>query len=497
MNRVRYGLIFAGLGALLLLVPGAAATRAAGPLPCPPRATPPPVHPAPTVRADFDGDGRGELVTGTATLRAGRRRAGPNLLLFDGTEHGVAADGRMVAGFRPQELLDPSERMIVMDDLVSADVNGDGCADLVYVTATQGMTAADRLMIGYGSRHGLRPGVEATFTTMPSEVAGMAAGDLDGDGRADLVLSQTPDEFQPTERPDLTVIRGGRHGLDPRTVTHVKNGLSGFGDHFAVGDVTGDGRADIVATNPRRWSDDGGSPSDGTPRPPRLVQNARITIVPGTPSGPDARHARYLTPRGDAAGVCQLTRPGVRAAWGDPETCLDGLVLADLTGDHRADLVAVAGGADPTGQTGGDLLVYRSRGPDFAPPERLAAPDGTGGYLPRLAVGDVTGDDTADLAASACGKDAKHPHVMVFTGHGHRRELDAADLGLTGTTDGCAPELALIDHDGDGRADLDVATTPSGMYGHDTVRVYDAARPGPDVRRLPGNGTFMAPGLPR
>jgi len=491
--------VLAGLSALLLTAPGC--TAAPPPRPGPSRGTPvrtteaPPPRPAHArgTRADFDGDGRADLVAGVPTMRLGLRRVGPDLVLFAGTGHGLAAPGRVIAGFRPKELLEPSARLIVMDDVVSADINGDGYADLAYVTATQGPVTADRLMIMYGSRRGLRPGVEATFGSMPNDVAGMAAGDLDGDGRADLVFAQADTGSLPEPRTDLVIVRGGRHGLARQSVTHVTNGLRGFGTALAVGDMTGDGVADLVATNPAAWEEPTGPfPVSPTPRPPRKVQDARITVMPGTPHGPDRHRARYLTLRGGAMGVCRGPGP----LWSDPRACLAGLVLTDLTGDGRADLVAVARGEH--GRAGGDLLLFRSRGDVLAPPERLAAAGGTDGYQPPLAAG----DGRTRLAAGRCGRDAQgyatRPRVTVFTGVGDRRDLDAAALGLTGRRayTACVPGLALLDHDGDGRADLDAGSAPVDGRGRARIRTLPGAATAGSRTWTLGSGGFD-PALPR
>lgn len=118
--------------------------------------------------------------------------------------------------------------------IASGDVDGDGTTDLVGVTAT-----------GLWLSHGAAPGPFA-----PAQVIGasgwqnfdkMTSGDVDGDGLADLVLTKPSDGT-------LWYYRNAG-GSSPYSAG-VKIGLGGW-QYFvtmAAGDVTGDGLADLVLT---------------------------------------------------------------------------------------------------------------------------------------------------------------------------------------------------------------------------------------------------------
>jgi len=67
----------------------------------------------------------------------------------------------------------------------------------------------------------------------------LVAGDLDGDGRPEIVL---------TAAGALFILPLGERGLDVARASSVVNGNAAWGHRAAVGDVDGDGRADLVVT---------------------------------------------------------------------------------------------------------------------------------------------------------------------------------------------------------------------------------------------------------
>lgn len=129
-------------------------------------------------------------------------------------------------------------------NLVSDDLNGDGAWDLV-------VTAQNADVVGVLLGNGDGTFDDAVFTPMGSVPKATSVGDVDGDGRADLVTANThgnyPDGSAPTS---LTVLLGNGDGtFDPGF--DLANDLSPFA--VAIADLDGDGTNEIATAN---WHSD-------------------------------------------------------------------------------------------------------------------------------------------------------------------------------------------------------------------------------------------------
>ncbi|MBE8523840.1 VCBS repeat-containing protein [Amycolatopsis sp. H6(2020)] len=222
---------------------------------------------------------------------------------------------------------------------------------------------------------------------------GVAAGDVTGDGRSDLVA----------RRPDGTLslyANGGSNTAPYSSGSLIGTSWQSF-SWFLPGDVTGDGRADIVAAKPdgTLWLyANGGSNaspySTGTLIGSAWQQFGHVTLADVTGDGradlvaakPDG--TLWLYPNGGNNTSPYSTGSQIGVAWEQFNWILGG----DVTGDHRADLVA----AKPDGT----LWLYPNGGSN-------TAPYGTGSQIgagwaqfDRIQVGDVTGDSRADITAT-------------------------------------------------------------------------------------------------
>ncbi|HLM86037.1 MAG TPA: hypothetical protein VK272_07615 [Solirubrobacteraceae bacterium] len=236
---------------------------------------------------------------------------------------------------------------------------GDGLSAIavsgVQYTAS-GLNYREGVYVIYGSRHpsdvdlqnlGTR-GFRIDTQSGGSVVA--AVGDVNGDGRTDLMLNAGDpshyEDFVLFGRRYQGTISPGRAGASGFAIT----GLNGYGFSFGgVGDVNGDHRADVLAVRNLLGSTGG----------------AEVDVVYGAPSSATvnlthlgARGARILTGPAPAGSDVQL--------WGFTG-------LGDLNGDGRADF-AIASETWPTSSGGGFLqgtvsVIY---GAPFASPLSLA-----------------------------------------------------------------------------------------------------------------------------
>jgi hypothetical protein len=230
----------------------------------------------------------------------------------------------------------------------------------------------------------------------------LTAGDVNGDGAADLVWNG----LTTNNRTYVALAKGGGSFVRvPGAWDQPEPGWTGFTVH--VVDVTGDGKADLV------WTFLG-----------------------------SARNRTYVAiSKGDGT----FTR--VPGAWDQPESGWDGCTanLADVNGDSRADLVWSC-----LGTTNHTVVALANGDGTFRRSFTSDQPDtGWSGCTTTLA--DVDGDERADLVWNCLGA-TNRTDVAVSNGNGSfRRTLTAwvqPESGWTGYTQ------AVGDVTGDGRADL-------------------------------------------
>jgi len=344
--------------------------------------------------ADLDGDGHVDIVHGPP--RKGVR--GPAVFLGDG--HGTFR--------RWQELSLPS---LPYDygDAVAADLDGDGRPDLALAMHLRGLVALRN--DGQGKFSPLGPGLPLGKPGSGFSSRAIEAVDWDGDGRTDLVAaSEGPTRFGGSVVARSSGALGVFLNLGDRweRVPHPQPD-PGFGDGLAVADVDGDGQPDAVTS---AGGADGRSIlhlNDGAgwrgvevaELPPRASVGA---VAAGDVDG-DGRTdlaIGYLDPEGGvwhAAVDLLLGRPAGferrELLREEGRTHVRAVVLADLDGDRRVEVIALRGD--------GALLVIPVGTP--RPATVVAAPDwrrGCSGY--GLRVGDLDHDGHPEIVASFAGE---------------------------------------------------------------------------------------------
>jgi hypothetical protein len=170
----------------------------------------------------------------------------------------------------------------------------------------------------------------------------IAAADLNGDRRADVVIPNTEEGLK-----TLNVLRGEAHGLKPAPVSPIECDTTLW--YAATGDVNGDGRPDVVATH-----------SEGAPSGVTILLNEGQRLVPAPFSPLPLNHG----------------------AWG--------IVVTDFNRDGHADLAV---GADVA------IQVFLGDGQASFKPA-AGSPFATGKGAWRLVVADFDGDKRVDVATN-------------------------------------------------------------------------------------------------
>ena len=273
------------------------------------------------------------------------------------------------------------------------DVNGDGRADVVV--GDENSTIGTRIGVLLQNATGTLDAIVAYPTTSAYRVK---VADFNGDGRADIAgLGTALDIFLQTDTGTLAppVTYAAPHGID-----------------LDAGDVNGDGRTDVVLNY-------------------------------GLPGGPNV----FVLPQMPDGTIGAATSYSVNSSWSS-----SGVAVGDTNGDGRSDVVVTYGGNRPTSSVG--RFLQNAQGA-LDPVVSYASYD-----MPAAAVlDDVDGD---------ARKDALVLHA-TFSQVGVYRQYPSGDFvvedlyPIPSGNSGQQQALATGDINGDGRLDAVVANSNNGL----------------------------------
>uniref|UniRef100_UPI003F495719 FG-GAP repeat domain-containing protein n=1 Tax=Cupriavidus yeoncheonensis TaxID=1462994 RepID=UPI003F495719 len=238
----------------------------------------------------------------------------------------------------------------VISDVAVGDIDGDGKPDVVTV-ATPGSAGSS---IQVFMQSATQPGtfsLSQSITTATGNVS-IALADFDGDGRLDIAVTASTDNGSGTVRVFLQDATHPGTFLPP---TEYTVGLQPAA--IAAGDLNGDGKLDLAVANM-------GAPNGANPSVSVLLQ--------------DPVAAGHFLP---ATGYASATAPMA-------------IKISDIDGDGKPDLVTANASGAPSNP--GSIQIYL-QGPT---PRVVLSPSRFGSFSGAyaLAVGDLNGDKAPDIA---------------------------------------------------------------------------------------------------
>ena len=398
----------------------------------------------------------------------------PDLMETNGIDTTTVALGRGDGTFQSSQLYAYSS--LTATNIVTADFNGDGFPDIAQSIVGD----SGKIGINLGSSHGVLGAASLITpgTCANNYVEWVAAGDVNGDGKADLVAALQDATFAGCQNQTVAVLEGLGTGKFKKAVYYPSGAVAQEVIVYLV-DVNGDGKLDIVTSNA-----DGSisvllNKGNGTFDPGVLntglssVFNfgTHLTFADFNGDGKiDIAASAYANP---PAAVYVLPGNG-NGTFGTPiETATSyypyTLSSADFNKDGKADLLITAqipgcpvdslGYAFLEGNGDGTFTAGPSSCMDFSDPQ-----------IPVVA--DLNGDGNLDVVIPYANQNGIPPGPAVLEGKG-----DGTFTSLQGFYNGRgATSAAVADFNGDGTPDVALLNTGSFVPGFISV-MFNSTQP--------------------
>ena len=345
---------------------------------------------------DVNGDGKLDLLVANACGNNGNYGCmigSVGVLLGNGNGTFRAAVNYSSGGYEP-------------DSVAVGDVNGDGNPDLLVANQCDNSGNCNGVV---GVRLGNGDGTFQPLVTYDSggfEAQSVAVGDVNGDGKLDLVVANVCADSNCTNGGVVGVLLGNGDGTFQAAMSYGSGGQDA--ESVAVADVDGDGKLDLVVAN-----------GDGS-----------VSVLSGN---------------GDGSFRTAMT-------YGSGGTRARSVSVRDVNGDGKLDLV-VANYCATIDCANGSVGVLLGNGDGTF---QAAVSYGSGGlYTDAVILGDLNRDGKLDLvvANEYASSSVTNGSVGVLLGNGDGTFQTAVDSSTPTPLQGNR-SLVLADFDGDGKLDL-------------------------------------------